>query len=212
MGARTDSFSRMRTLTRRVAALAIVSTLSLAGCGGGGGEDQGSDADSTSATKKAAAGDVDAADGDTIKGDGYSFTVPTNWEVPTQDIPGTEQTDTFAADLTDTDGFADNVNVIRLDPAPIDDLDDLEDGLVKELEGAGSSDVTVRDRIDVDGDEAVHIASGQNQQGATYLTEQYNAIHDDVSYVITFSFSDSVSQADRDAVAGSVLTTWQWAA
>lgn len=203
----------MRTLTRRVAALAIVSTLSLAGCGGSsdGGSDDKPDSDSTSATK-APADDVDAADGDSIKGTGYSFTLPTDWEVPTQDIPGTEQTDTFAANLKDTDGFADNVNVIRLDPAPIDDLDDLEKGLVKELEGAGSSDVTVRDRTDIDGDDAVHIASGQNQQGATYLTEQFNAIHDGVSYVITFSFSDTVSQADRDKVADSVLTTWKWAA
>ena len=203
----------MRTLTRRVAALAIVSTLSLAGCGGSsdGGSDDKPDSDSTSATK-APADDVDAADGDSIKGTGYSFTLPTDWEVPTQDIPGTEQTDTFAANLKDTDGFADNVNVIRLDPAPIDDLDDLEKGLVKELEGAGSSDVTVRDRTDIDGDDAVHIASGQNQKGATYLTEQFNAIHDGVSYVITFSFSDTVSQADRDKVADSVLTTWKWAA
>lgn len=100
--------------------------------------------------------------------------------------------------------------MIRIDPAPVDDLDQLEDALKAELEGAGAKDVTVRDRIEVDGEEAVRVASSQDQQGATYLTEQVNAIHDGVSYVITFSFSDSVSEGDRDDVAESILDTWKW--
>ena len=207
----------MRTLTRRVAALAIVSTLTLAGCGGGDGEsDDAAESDTTTSAPETTDApdddtDIDAADGTSVKGDGYSYSVPEGWEVPTQDIPGTEQTDSFAADLTDDDGFTDNINVIRLDPAPVKDLDDLEDALVKELEGAGSKDVTARDRLDVDGDEAVHIASALSQQGSTYLAEQYNPIHDGVSYVVTFSFSDTVSEADRDALAESVLATWKWA-
>ena len=202
----------MRTLTRRVAALAIVSTLSLAGCGGSSSDGDAPDSDSSASATDAPAGtDADAADGDTIEGTDYTYVVPEGWQVPSQDIAGTEQTDTFAADLQDSDGFTDNVNVIRLDPAPIEDLDDLEKGLVSELEGAGATNVRVRDRVDIDGDEAVHIASDQNQQGAVYLTEQYNAIHDGVSYVVTFSYSDSVSEADRDRVAASVLSTWTWA-
>ncbi len=200
----------MRTLTRRMAALSIVAALSLAGCSSSDGSDGGDtpNADETAATTPAP--EVDAAGGDTIEGTGYTYVVPEGWAVPSQTVPGTEQTDTFAADLTDSDGFSDNVNVIRLDPAPIEDIDKLEGALVDELEGAGSKDVTTRGRADVDGEEAIHIASGQEQRGATYLTEQYNAIHDGVSYVITFSFSDSVSEADRDSLAQSVLTTWKW--
>lgn len=208
----------MRIPTRRVAALALASTLTLAGCGGSdGGSDDTPDTDTSSSTTDAPdddtdreGGDSDQADGNDIQGTGYSFSLPDGWEVPTQDIPGTEQTDSFAADLTDDDGFADNVNVIRIDPAPVDDLDQLEDALKAELEGAGAKDVTVRDRIEVDGEEAVRVASSQDQQGATYLTEQVNAIHDGVSYVITFSFSDSVSEGDRDDVAESILDTWKW--
>ena len=200
----------MRTLTRRVAALAIVPTLTLAGCGGsdGGSDDDASDNDSSSSSTTDAPDD--AADGDTVKGTDYSYSLPKGWEVPTQKIPGTEQTDSFAADLTDADGFADNVNVIRLDPAPVDDLDKLEPALTAELEKGGSKDVTVRDRGEVDGDEAVHVSSIQEQQGKQYLTEQYNAIHDGVSYVITFSFSDTVSEDDRDDLAESVLDSWTW--
>jgi hypothetical protein len=208
----------MRSLTRRVAALALVSTISLAGCSSSdsGGDDSPSD-DTTSAspsadepTDEAPEEDVEAPDGDTIQGTGYSFAVPEGWAKPEQDIPGTEQTDTFAADLKDTDGFSDNVNVIRLDPAPIDDLDKLEDGLKAELEGAGSKDVTVGDRTEIDGDETVSISSVQSQNGNNYLTDQFNAIHDGVSYVITFSFSETVSEDDRSALAASVLSSWKW--
>lgn len=209
----------MRTLTRRVAALAIVPTLTLAGCGGSdnSSDDDAPDSDSSASSTTDAPDDADdapdsddAAGGNTVKGTDYSYSLPKGWEVPTQKIPGTEQTDSFGADLTDADGFADNVNVIRLDPAPIDDLDKLEPALTAELKQGGSKDVTVRDRGEVAGDEAVHVSSIQEQQGKQYLTEQYNAIHDGVSYVITFSFSDTVSEDDRDDIAESVLDSWSW--
>lgn len=211
------SFFRMRILTRRVAALAIVSTLTLAGCGGSGSDDESpsdtktsATADATDATDAPDVPDADAAAGDSITGTGYTYAVPEGWAVPDQEIAGTEQTDSFAADLKDTDGFSDNVNVIRLDPAPVTDLDKLEDGLKAELENAGSGDVTVGDRTEIDGDETVTITSVQTQNGKKYLTDQFNAIHDGVSYVITFSFSDTVSKADRDDLAASVLASWKW--
>ena len=210
----------MRILTRRIAALAIVSTLTLAGCGGGS-DSEGDDSPSTDKTSAAPSSDapteapdddVEAPGGDTITGTGYTFAVPEDWAVPEQDIPGTEATDAFAANLKDADGFADNVNVIRLDPAPVEDLDRLEDGLGAELERAGSKDIKVGDRAEVDGDEAVSISSVQSQNGTNYLTDQFNAIHDGVSYVITFSFSETVSAEDRQELAASVLSSWKWTA
>lgn len=203
----------MHTLPRRMATLTLLAGLTLAGCGGGdsdGSSDGGTASkDSSSAAPTPSA---DPAEGAKVSGKGYSFHAPEDWKKPSQKIPGTEQTDTFVADLTDRDGFADNINVIRLDPAPIKETGALEKALVKELEGAGAKKVTVRDRLDVDGDTAVHIASEFTQSGATYLTEQYDAIHDGVSYVVTFSFSTDVPQDDRDETAESVLATWKWAA
>ena len=210
----------MRILTRRLAALAIVSTLTLAGCGSSDSDGDDSPSKDTTSSSPSAdapdedadAPDVEAPDGDTITGTGYTFAVPEDWAVPEQDIPGTEATDAFAANLKDADGFADNVNVIRLDPAPVEDLDRLEDGLGAELERAGSKDIKVGDRADVDGDEAVSISSVQSQNGTNYLTDQFNAIHDGVSYVITFSFSETVSAEDRQELAASVLSSWKWTA
>ena len=210
----------MRILTRRLAALAIVSTLTLAGCGSSDSDGDDSPSKDTTSSSPSAdapdedadAPDVEAPDGDTITGTGYTFAVPQDWATPEQEIPGTEATDAFAANLKDTDGFSDNVNVIRLDPAPIEDLDKLEDGLTAELERAGSKDIQLGDRVDVDGDEAVSITSVQSQNGTNYLTDQFNAIHDGVSYVVTFSFSETVSEADRQELAASVLSSWKWTA
>lgn len=201
----------MRSLPRHAATLTLLAGLALAGCGGGDSDDASDDTSKKDSSTSAPAPTEDPATGGKVSGKGYSFNAPEDWRKPSQDIPGTEQTDTFVADLTDDDGFADNINVVRLDPAPIKDAGPLEKALVKELEGAGAKKVTVRDRIEMDGDTAVHIASEFTQQGATYLTEQYDAIHDGVSYVVTFSFSTDVPQDDRDETAGSVLATWKWA-
>ncbi|MCL3816886.1 hypothetical protein [Aeromicrobium wangtongii] len=198
----------MRTLTHRAAALALISTLALAGCGGSDDDTLESGPKNSSGSSKSDS--ADAASGSKISGNGYSYSVPEGWATPEQKVPGTEQTDSFAANLTDTDGFADNVNVLRLDPAPITDLDPLEQALFNELTVAGSQDVTIQDRTEIAGDEAIHISAKHIQQAGTYLTEQYNAIHDGVSYVVTFSFSDTVPQDERDKIAGSVLTTWTW--
>lgn len=196
----------MRILTRRVAALALVSTIALAGCGGSGSDEKAASDPSTSA----ATTEAKPADGDTITGTGYTYAAPKDWAVPTEEISGTEQTDSFAANLKDTDGFADNVNVIRLDPAPITDLDKLEDGLKAELENAGSKEVTVGDRTTVDGEDTVSITSVQSRSGKNYLTDQFDVIHGGVSYVVTFSFSDTVSKADRSDLSSSVLASWKW--
>lgn len=197
----------MRKMASRTAAITLLTLLTLTGCSSGSDSDGGKSGD-----KQTSAPEVEAADGLTVEGTGYTYVVPDGWKTPDEDIAGTEQTDTFAADFDDKDGFADNINVIRLDPAPVEDLDDLEKALIAELEGSSAKNVTARDRLEIDGTAAVHIASLNTLQGKDYLTEQYNAIRDGVSYVITFSYSPDVSENDRDEVAQSVLSTWKWSA
>ncbi|KRC65090.1 hypothetical protein ASE12_10135 [Aeromicrobium sp. Root236] len=190
----------------RVATVGLV--LVLAGCGGSGSD--GGDGKKGSDAGAASKSTVSPATGQKISGKGYSFTAPEGWKKPSSDVPGTEQADTFVADLGDDDGFADNMNVVRLDPAPIKDLDTLEPALTKELESVGAQDISLRDRAEVADETAAHVVSTFTQQGKSYRAEQYNAIHDGVSYVITFSFSPSVAEGDRDKTAASVLATWTW--
>jgi len=200
----------MVSLARSASVLAVLA-LALAGCGG---SDDDKPTDETSSSDVAEI-DADPADGDTIKADDFSYSVPEGWEDASdldiaKGLPASAVS--LSMDLTDTDGFVDNINILRIDPAPVTDLGKLEDASVRELETADTTDVKVGDRVAVDGSPAIHITAGMTQMGASYLVEQFNVIRDDVSYVVTFSFSTDVTQADRDEVSQSVLASWQWAA
>jgi hypothetical protein len=202
----------MRTLTRRVAALAVVSTLTLAGCGGSDGDDTSSDgssdsSSSTDAPDKDDASDVAPATGDTITADGFSFKAPQGWTDAKDVNPSAIA---LAANRQDTDGFADNVNVIS-DPTIVGaDMDKLESSIEKVLTNANAKDVQVEDPIDVDGEEAARISALFELNGNKYRTEQFAVDHDGKGYVVTFSFSEDVPDADRDELAESVLQTWTW--
>lgn len=207
----------MRTLTSRIAAVTLMSSLALAGCGG---SDSGSDSDksektpssSASSTAAAPTSDVEPANGKTITGAGYSYSLPEGWDLPKKKIPGTEATDTFAADLTDTDGFADNINVIKQSTIPPKPIGEFKDELGDQLKAAGGQNVEVKEVGQVAGEESLHISSTQGADKILNLTEQYFVVHDGSTYFITFSHSPDVSEQDRADVAQSVLATWKWSA
>lgn len=178
------------------AVVALAVTLALAGCAGGSGG---------SAVEISA----EPATGETVSGTGYSFTAPEGWADPGADA-ASAGADTLVADLTDTDGFADNVNVV-LSPSGAVTADQVESQGVDELENAGATDVTARGRVTVAGGESAHLSAGFSSNGADYQIEQYYLTHDDQTYVVTFSFSPDVSQSERDAVSQSVLAGWTWA-
>jgi hypothetical protein len=146
-----------------------------------------------------------AATGAAISGTGYRYSVPDGWGEPGE-IPGFTP-DTLAADLTDADGFSDNVNVL-LSPAGLVDVETVETAGVAELEGIGAKNVTAQPRVSVDGAEAAHLTAALVQDDVTYLIDQFYVSDANQTYVITFSFSDTVPDAERDAITGSVLASW----
>jgi hypothetical protein len=207
----------MRILTRRLVALAVVSTLALSGCGGSDGDSGGTGAKASPSTSKDAAGDSDRgatpavgtlpATGDVITSDGFSFNAPKGWSDAKESFPAAVA---VAADRGDTDGFADNVNVIA-DPTVVGaDVEKLETSAENVLNRAGAKDVKVEDPLTIDGEEAARISAVQELNGTRYPTEQFAVDHDGKGYVVTFSFSDTVSEDDRDKLAESVLATWKW--
>ncbi len=149
---------------------------------------------------------VDPATGDTITGTGYSFNAPEGWSVSPSLPSGV---DTVALDLADADGFADNVNVL-LSPAGEVTAEQVETAGVAELEGVGATDVAVRPRITIAGAESAHLTAVLTSGGATYVFDQYYATNAGQTYVITFSFSETEPQGDREALAESVLASWTW--
>lgn len=145
-------------------------------------------------------------DGFTVTGDDYSFMTPDGWGTPDVDAP--EGVDRFALDLTDRDGFADNVNVVLspLGEVPLVSAIPLAQ---REFEQMGM-EITVRDRLVVAGSEAGQLSGTFDEDGAQYVVEQFYVPHDGQTFIITFSFSSTVGRADREAFAESVLATWRW--
>lgn len=149
---------------------------------------------------------VDPATGETINGTGYRFNAPEGWTIPGATPAGV---DVSVANLDDADGFYDNINVV-LSPAGAVTPEQVETAGVAELEGVGATDVQVRPRITIAGSESAHLSALLSQSGATYRFEQYYATNAGQTCVITFSFSETVPVADREALAESVLASWTW--
>lgn len=193
----------------RLTALALVAaaSLALAGCSALPGT--GSPGPGPEPAPSLAGPDAAPATGDTLTGDGYSYRVPEDWGAPPGPVPGFDP-DSLAADLDDTDGFADNLNVI-LAPGPAVGADDIERVGVRELEGAGATDVAVEDRLAIAGEESAHLSAMLASNGSTYRIDQFYPSHDGQTYVITFSFSQDLPGDERDEVIGSILASWEWA-
>ena len=185
----------------------------LAGCSGAGaGSTPASSAAAPPATSASAAAPAAtptapaASGGTTITGTGYTYSVPKGWDVPKTDV-GQSQTDSLAADLTDTDGFSDNVNVIVVKTGDVA-ADQIEAQAPAQLKSGGFTKVSVEDRAQIAGTESAHLSA--LAKGAKYRVEQFYLIHDGSGYVITFSFSPKVSKSDRGDVTDSVLSTWSF--
>lgn len=159
-----------------------------------------------SASASASASATAPSSSRTIEGTGYRYTVPKGWAVPKTDV-GQSQTDSLAADLTDTDGFADNVNVVVVESGSVTP-EQIESQGPAQLESAGFTKVAARERVRIAGTESAHLTA--LQKGGTYRVDQFYLLRDGKGYIITFSFSPKVSEADRDDVSDAVLSTWTW--
>jgi hypothetical protein len=183
-------------------ALTTIVALTIAGCAG-----------SDSPTKHQAvapSAKVKPASGDTVTGTGYTFSAPRGWHKPTQKVPGFDP-DSLLLDSNDKDGFADNINVLRMGRASVSGPDALEKVSKSELESIHASNIAVHERQTVDRETAVHLTSTSMQNGVEYHTDQFAMMHDKVEYVITFSRSATVSSADEETLAQSVMASWKWA-
>jgi hypothetical protein len=152
---------------------------------------------------------VTPATGMLIKSGGgaYRFHVPVGWTVP-KDAP---KADAFAISAkADAHGVYDTVNVLPA-PATTDSLDEQEQQGVSYLEEVmGATHVTVRPRFIVAGVESVHISSLRTRNGVSEWDEQYSIQHSGIAFTVTFALNSSETQAQREALAESVLATWAW--
>lgn len=185
----------------RTVALAATLVLALTACGS-------ADTTARGTTSKTTTSTAAPADGETFSTADFSYKAPKGWSGPKQAMPGVVS---LAGDPSDKDGFTDNVNVVKVEPAQITAIDSFEKAVVKELEASNASDIKTLPRQQLDGETAVHVTSGASQNGKTYLVNQFAVVHGKANFVITFSFSPDVSFADQESVSQAVVATWHWA-
>jgi hypothetical protein len=192
----------MKSLCRSAAVAALL--VALTACGGSGSDGDDADGGKPTATASASQGSQEAS-GTEITTDEFTYTVPPGWEESEE-----SRALSLAIDLQDKDGFSDNINVVRDNTVAAVDGDQLEKSMENVLQSVNATGISVKDRIEIDGEEAVHVGAVFESNGKKYRTEQYAVSHRDKGYVVTVSFSPDVPEAQRDTVSESILATWSW--
>jgi hypothetical protein len=146
------------------------------------------------------------ATGMLITGTGYTFHAPAGWTLPTKAVQG----DSYAISAKpDAKGFYDTINVV-IRPSNKDSLSAEElNGAEYLLQVTKATAVQVRPRVEIAGEEGVHISSLTNH-GGVRRNEQYLVTRDGMDLYVTFNFDPAESQTDREALAESVLASWTW--
>ncbi|QIX25515.1 hypothetical protein ncot_02105 [Nocardioides sp. JQ2195] len=199
-------------MTRALAVAAVLATaLVLAGCDDSSSSDGATVGDPASSISSAPAetsspsgsDGVPESFGSTVNGTGYTFDVPEGWGQPSRTPPG--EFDAFAVDLHDADGFSDNVNVL-LSPAP-----SVTRQQIRAEFAAADVKVSFGDNVRISGMDSLHVMGSMSNRGVDYYIEQfYPTAGDGQVYVVTFSFSPSVTPSERTAVIDETLATWVW--
>jgi hypothetical protein len=187
----------------KVRGLAVATALfALAACGNGD--------DESDEPTRAAPIEVDAAepaDGATLSTEHFLYAVPAGWQDARKQFPTVESA---AFEVGDKDGFADNLSVLRIEPAPITDLGELESTTRAQLVEAKTTDIELHTRTKIDGTETVHLSGVVEQPGRTYTVDQFNAVRDDASYILTFSYDTKTPADVRLGEVAAMLASWHW--
>ena len=202
-----EAYSFLMTLRRLLVLPLLLMAALLVGCG----SDDSDSNDSGTSTERGSKGDSsddqkDEDRDDAVGTDDFSFITPDGWEDISDEVSGAE---IAYRDDEPVNGFAANVNVIRTS-GPKMSVEDLEEAGIAELEAGGFQDVAADDPYEVDGEESPVVTSLATQEGVTYQTRQYYAQYDGAYYIITFSFSPDVDDAEVVDVSESIIDSWRW--
>ena len=151
---------------------------------------------------------VSAATGPTLNGSGYSVNVPMGWGPSKQRIAGFEA-DAIAFNLRDKDSFADNLNVV-LHPGGAATPQEAEESAERDLASDAIAYITVNDRVRVAEGESAHVTAAATLIGNDYMIEQFYPTDDDQTYIVTFSFSTTLTAEERARVTDATLVSWDW--
>lgn len=199
---KSDTFRGM--LLSRWTAVAVILVATLAACDGssGGGADPTTSPTTTPTTTPLSA---EPAHGTVISNDDFSYSVPEGWEESDQ-----SRAMSLAIDVKDQVGFVDNINVVTDSTIVGIEGTELEDAAKQMLADASATRIRTKDPVQIDGEQAVHTSAWFELGDPKYRVEQYVVAHEETGYIVTLSFGQEVSAAERAEVSESILTTWKW--
>ncbi len=212
----------------RTALAASVALLALAACSSAsdtaGTDTAGTDTtgDSTTPTQETAATSPtevtttseptsSAADASTLRGTGYSVSLPDGWE----DVTDVAKQSNAAADVAlaepaSSTEFRMNFNVV--DPNPINagvSDDELAAQAAKELKSVTQAKVTSISGPDFDGSPSLGQTSQAEASGFTVSLIQFLVRHDDQVYATTMTFETKRTD-EAKAVLDEIVASWTW--
>ena len=192
---------------RALAAVLLVTTAGLSGCGGD--QPSGDPTKAASATESSAP-TGDPTEGVDVTGEGYALTVPPGWTDSTDQVKARfDKVDRAAGDTSVVGGFADNVNVIVSDKRRIKTQRKAERILRTDLSQVGK-DVQVQEPGDLDGEVAYHATARLKVGRIKVRTTQYFAQHDGAWYLVTFSYGPQTDAETEAAEIQGMLDSWSW--
>lgn len=222
------------TKLKPILALAFATSIALTGCSGSSTDESTGSAETTPTETQSPAtpettepleqdeeGEEPPSDGGEVTrevtGTDYTFTAPEGWQtLPgdtlaelTENVPGAEFVDAMVMAPTGPDGFTENINVIPV-PEGQGLSEETESQRISELEASGATDVTPGDPVVVAGKESPTLSSIGTEAGSNFRSDQVYISGPDATYVVTFTFSESKTEAERTELTQSVLDTWTW--
>lgn len=190
----------MTSRSLRAMTAAVAASLVLVACGGSDDAET-----SNGGNGNGGSSSVEPASGGQTITSAFTFTAPDGWEDVVDQMGGFNPEAAWADPEPEGD-FATNLNVIR-EPNGFDgDTDEYVEANLRSLEAAGFADLTEAGSF---GDFRV-VTAGAEQNGVSYLVNQYYAARDGEGYVVTFSFPEGTSDTERTELAESVMQTWEW--
>ena len=192
----------MRSPSRSIAVAALLLATLSACAGSGSDEDKRQPSPIETTTSPLSA---DPAQGSEISNDDFTYAIPEGWE----ESDGSRAA-SLAIDVHDNDGFVDNLNVVTDHTLVGLEGTELEDAAEQILADASATDITAKQPVQLDGEEAVHTSAYVELSVPKYRIEQYAVVHDETGYIVTLSFSPDVPAAEREEISESILTTWSW--
>lgn len=141
-----------------------------------------------------------------VQGTGYTFSGPAGF-TERNNVP---KVDRFIIDPADKDGFADNVNVVRIPGQGDVSLTAIEAAAQNELKSAGATNIKVLPRTQLGGQEAARASADAKVGTIAYAVEQVYVVRGGAAYSVTFSFSPTATQQRRSEVINPVMSSWKW--